>query len=93
MSDDTLPSKSPYKLEIPELGKVLEGQSTVIHLVHSSEFLKAGLPPPDFIIIHHIDGTKMPYPYTPVEFHGFPPWQINLAEFQCVWPAYSSARS
>ncbi|KAF8547465.1 hypothetical protein OG21DRAFT_916283 [Imleria badia] len=70
MSDDTMPSKSPYKLEISELAKVLE----------------AGLPPPDFIIIHHIHDMKMPYlpMYPPIEFRGFPPWQINLAEFQCM---------
>ncbi|KAF8560319.1 hypothetical protein OG21DRAFT_1402032 [Imleria badia] len=47
--------------------------------------LEAGLPSPDLMIIHHIGGMKMPYP--PIEFHGFPPWQNNVIEFQCVWPA------
>ncbi|KAG9314325.1 hypothetical protein JVU11DRAFT_5116 [Chiua virens] len=28
---------------------------------------------------------KMPYP--PIELHGFPPWQVTLTEFQCVWLA------
>lgn len=28
-------------------------------------------------------------PYPPIEFHGFPPWQNTLTEFQCVLPPTS----
>ncbi|KAF8547844.1 hypothetical protein OG21DRAFT_1516939 [Imleria badia] len=70
MLDGSMPSKFPYKLKISELGKVLE----------------SGLPPPDFIIIHDIHGMKMPYLHPPIEFHGFPPWQINIAEFHRTDP-------
>lgn len=46
------------------------------------EFYKGGLPPPDFMIIHHIGNMVVPHP--PIELHGFPPWQTTLTEFQCV---------
>ncbi|KIJ21795.1 hypothetical protein PAXINDRAFT_63319 [Paxillus involutus ATCC 200175] len=63
MSGVAQPSGCDYNLSIAELDSMLE----------------AGLPPPDFMIIHHIGGMKMPCP--PLELHGFPPWQITLTEF------------
>jgi len=68
MTDDTMPSRFPFNLTVSKLAMVLE----------------AGLPPPDFMIIHHIDGMKTPYP--PIELHGFPPWQNTLTEFHRTHP-------
>ncbi|KAG1864252.1 hypothetical protein DFJ58DRAFT_773272 [Suillus subalutaceus] len=38
---------------------------------------EGGLPSPDFMIIHHVRTQDPP---TPLELHGFPPWQIALTE-------------
>ncbi|KAF9237320.1 hypothetical protein BU15DRAFT_48728 [Melanogaster broomeanus] len=68
MSRTTMPSGIDYSLSIAELGSMLE----------------AGLPPPDFMIIHHVGGMKTPCP--PLELHGFPPWQITLTEIHRTLP-------
>ncbi|KAJ4486076.1 hypothetical protein J3R30DRAFT_3281846, partial [Lentinula aciculospora] len=42
---------------------------------------KNGLSPPDFMIIHPIHPSK--YHRSPIELHGYPPWQIRLTEIYC----------
>ncbi|KAG1862234.1 hypothetical protein F4604DRAFT_1786607 [Suillus subluteus] len=42
-----------------------------------NSILEGGLPSPDFMIIHHVRPQDPP---TPLELHGFPPWQIALTE-------------
>ncbi|KAG7450564.1 uncharacterized protein BT62DRAFT_927847 [Guyanagaster necrorhizus] len=53
-----------FKLSVAELGQRLEG--------------KDGFPPPDFMIVHPMSPSK--YNRTPLELHGFPPWQTRLTE-------------
>ncbi|KAH7883543.1 hypothetical protein F5I97DRAFT_1958405 [Phlebopus sp. FC_14] len=62
------PNGVDYSLDSNELRPVLEG----------------ALPQPDFMIVHHVNGLKIPYP--PFELHGFPPWQITLTEFHRTHP-------
>lgn len=57
-------STEKFKLSVAELGQRLEG--------------KDGLPPPDFMIVHPMSPSK--YNRTPLELHGFPPWQTRLTE-------------
>ncbi|KAK0198036.1 hypothetical protein F5146DRAFT_1131014 [Armillaria mellea] len=57
-------STDKFKLSVAELGQRLEG--------------KDGLPPPDFMIVHPMSPSK--YNRTPLELHGFPPWQTRLTE-------------
>ncbi|KAK0208053.1 hypothetical protein DFS33DRAFT_1379621 [Desarmillaria ectypa] len=57
-------STNNFKLSVGELGQRLEG--------------KEGLPPPDLMIVHPMSPSK--YNRTPLELHGFPPWQTRLTE-------------
>jgi len=66
--DDAVPGRITYKLTVAKLAMVLE----------------VGLPPPDFMIIHHVGNMLVPHP--PVELHGFPPWQTTLTEFHRTHP-------
>ncbi|KAF9229238.1 hypothetical protein BS17DRAFT_689552 [Gyrodon lividus] len=83
MSGVTKPSGCDYNLSIAELDSVLEGELDLS--------VQSGLPPPDFMIIHHVGDMKLPCP--PLELHGFPPWQITLTEFhqECT-PSSSKSR-
>jgi dehydrodolichyl diphosphate syntase complex subunit NUS1 len=39
-----------------------------------------GVPAPDLVIVHHCSPAKRSR--SPLELHGFPPWQIRLSEIQ-----------
>jgi len=59
--------KDTFKLSINNLESHLEG--------------KNGLTPPDFMIIQPVHPSK--YHRSPIELHGYPPWQIRLTEIYC----------
>ncbi|KIK70941.1 hypothetical protein GYMLUDRAFT_52117 [Collybiopsis luxurians FD-317 M1] len=59
--------KNTFKLSISTLENHLEGQN--------------GLSPPDFMIIHPVHPSK--YHRSPIELHGYPPWQVRLTEIYC----------
>jgi len=59
--------KDTFTLSVNSLESYLEG--------------KDGLSPPDFMIIHPVHPSK--YHRTPIELHGYPPWQIRLTEIYC----------
>ncbi|TFY72845.1 hypothetical protein EVG20_g138 [Dentipellis fragilis] len=58
-----------------------------------------GFPPPDLMVVHHLTPRKQPP--TPLELHGFPPWQIRLSEiyhndlvgFQWPFLSYTKGRA
>ncbi|KAJ8083872.1 hypothetical protein PM082_002638 [Marasmius tenuissimus] len=53
-----------FELSIPHLESIIEGNN--------------GFPSTDFMIIHPLNPSK--YNRSPHELHGFPPWQMRLAE-------------
>ncbi|KAJ3823585.1 hypothetical protein EV361DRAFT_489522 [Lentinula raphanica] len=60
-------NKSTFELSVDSLQNSLEGNF--------------GLSPPDFMIIHPVHPSK--YHRSPIELHGYPPWQIRLTEIYC----------
>jgi dehydrodolichyl diphosphate syntase complex subunit NUS1 len=76
------PGVEEFDLSVQTLGSLLEGTEFVLlHWHHPDIYTgKHGLPAPEFMIIHSISpSTHNP---TPIELHGFPPWQIRLTEIQ-----------
>ncbi|KAF9270108.1 hypothetical protein L218DRAFT_992768 [Marasmius fiardii PR-910] len=57
-------SRNPFKLSIPTLESLIEGGD--------------GFPPVDFMIVHPLNPST--YNRSPLELHGFPPWQMRLTE-------------
>ncbi|KAG7099093.1 hypothetical protein E1B28_000967 [Marasmius oreades] len=57
-------SHRPFTLSVPELELMIEGSN--------------GFPPVDFMIVHPLNPSN--YSRSPLELHGFPPWQMRLAE-------------
>ncbi|KAJ3799905.1 hypothetical protein GGU11DRAFT_460656 [Lentinula aff. detonsa] len=59
--------RDTFELSVNSLESCLEG--------------KNGLSPPDLMIIHPVHPSK--YHRSPIELHGYPPWQIRLTEIYC----------
>ena len=74
------------QIDVQDLNAILEGVSRVGPPARNYSAFSGdrGFPSPDFMIIHDIF-PSLRRRKRPLELHGFPPWQITLTEFQCVF--------
>lgn len=68
-------------LSLNALNDRLEGWSKLSHFLRlHAMFVGQGFPSPDFMIVYSLSPST--YHRTPLELHGFPPWQLSLTEIQ-----------